>query len=179
MVKKLLHYVRLADELGWPAFIGRVNYYVIVVAPEKGEDDDDDTVPTETLEYFFKEELARPDTTGDFRVGVLKKSDGSFPTCSPLVIGRGRSCDVVLPEIQVSKKHALMEIGQGGTWMIWDNESTNGTFVNDIRIPSDIKTPIKSMDTIRFGQGLNAAFFSPENFFQYLSSHHVRKSLLG
>jgi pSer/pThr/pTyr-binding forkhead associated (FHA) protein len=47
-----------------------------------------------------------------------------------IVIGRARYCDVCLPEMTVSTRHAEIEI-QDGDYVIVDRRSLNGTRVND------------------------------------------------
>ena len=46
-----------------------------------------------------------------------------------IVIGRARYCDVCLPEMTVSTRHAEIEV-QGGDYVIVDQRSLNGTLVN-------------------------------------------------
>ena len=46
-----------------------------------------------------------------------------------LIIGRHYSCDVVLTEPTVSRRHARLTFRDGG-WIVQDLESTNGTRVN-------------------------------------------------
>jgi pSer/pThr/pTyr-binding forkhead associated (FHA) protein len=46
-----------------------------------------------------------------------------------LVIGRHPSCDLVLEEATVSRRHALLTFRDGG-WTVQDLESTNGTHLN-------------------------------------------------
>lgn len=50
-----------------------------------------------------------------------------------LLVGRSRCCDVVLSGPEVSRRHALLRF-RDGRWIIQDLESTNGTFVNDVRV---------------------------------------------
>lgn len=46
-----------------------------------------------------------------------------------LVVGRHHSCEVVLDEPSVSRRHARL-VFRDGTWVLQDLESTNGTIVN-------------------------------------------------
>jgi len=50
-----------------------------------------------------------------------------------IVLGRGASCHVVLPDQQASRRHAEMSFAEGQV-SITDAGSMNGTFVNDVRI---------------------------------------------
>ena len=49
------------------------------------------------------------------------------------VVGRDKSCDIVLPHLSVSRRHARLEIRQG-TFFIWDLNSRNGTWLNGQRV---------------------------------------------
>jgi hypothetical protein len=50
-----------------------------------------------------------------------------------LVVGRSRSCDVVVDDPTVSRVHAAFMLF-GGQWFVADRDSTNGTRVNGRRI---------------------------------------------
>jgi hypothetical protein len=50
-----------------------------------------------------------------------------------LLVGRSGCCDVVFPGPEVSRRHALLRF-RDGRWIIQDLESTNGTFVNHVRV---------------------------------------------
>ena len=47
-------------------------------------------------------------------------------------IGLDSSCDFVLPDMLVSRKHAVLELKENGSCWIRDNESKNGTLVNGV-----------------------------------------------
>ena len=62
-------------------------------------------------------------------------------------IGR-EGCEVVLPDPEVSRRHATIR-DQGGQLAIEDLGSTNGTYVNDKKIES---TDLVDGDNIRLGR---------------------------
>ncbi len=65
-------------------------------------------------------------------------------------IGRGKECDIMIKDMTVSTLHATIT-NEGGEFYIQDNESTNGVFVNDIKIK---KKNIKPGDIIRLGKAI-------------------------
>lgn len=70
----------------------------------------------------------------------------------PVIIGRRDSCDIVLPDGSVSRRHARLEPHKEG-WVITDLGSSNGTFVNGVRIRS---TSLSPGDTVKLGATLCA-----------------------
>jgi len=69
------------------------------------------------------------------------------PIDSDASIGR-EGCDVLLPDPEVSRRHAvLLSLDDGPA--IEDQGSTNGTYVNDVRI-EDV-TPLREGDEVRLG----------------------------
>src|SRR6476619_3305810 len=68
-----------------------------------------------------------------------------------LTIGRGENCSIRFdPKIEriASKQHAFIEAKSDG-FLITDNKSLNGTFVNGEKIE---RTRIQSGDSIQFGR---------------------------
>lgn len=68
----------------------------------------------------------------------------------PLVIGRGSDCAIRLGDARVSRKHTQVELTDG-TYHLQDLESTNGTFVNQVRVAECILHEgdlIQSGDTV-------------------------------
>jgi uncharacterized RDD family membrane protein YckC len=65
-----------------------------------------------------------------------------------LVVGRSRSCDVRLRDDTVSRLHAAL-VWRGGTLVLEDLGSSNGTWVNGERILSP--RSVVAGDTVRFG----------------------------
>lgn len=52
------------------------------------------------------------------------------------ILGRGRECDMLLPGNNISRRHATI-VNRGGRWWISDNNSRNGTFVNQERLTEE------------------------------------------
>ena len=67
-------------------------------------------------------------------------------------VGRDPSCDIsfTADKIMVSRKHAIIRL-DGGKFILEDNGSFNGTFVNDQRIAAAV--PLYHDDGIQFGIG--------------------------
>jgi len=66
---------------------------------------------------------------------------------SEMLIGRHRSCDVVLTSDAVSRRHARIFFRDGG-WILQDLESTNGTRVNGVRVG---RCRLRPGDRLRLG----------------------------
>lgn len=76
-----------------------------------------------------------------------------------LVLGRDTSCDLVVVDDAVSRRHATIEPVEEG-FVIVDQSSTNGTFVNDCRIERHI---LKAGDRFRVGG----------HIFKFLADDHI------
>jgi pSer/pThr/pTyr-binding forkhead associated (FHA) protein len=68
-----------------------------------------------------------------------------------VVIGRGASCDVRLPDPSVSQRHAVVS-AQGAEYQIIDEGSTNGTFVGGVRLSPKAPRSLRSGDMLRVGR---------------------------
>jgi hypothetical protein len=65
-------------------------------------------------------------TSGEPRILLALDWTGG---CEQLVIGRHPSCDVIMADETVSRRHAQLTFRDGG-WVLQDLESTNGTRLN-------------------------------------------------
>jgi hypothetical protein len=68
-----------------------------------------------------------------------------------VTLGRSRECDVMLDDPNVSRTHAELR-PRGGSWVLTDLGSTNGSSVNGRRI--DAPTVVKPGDEIELGTSL-------------------------
>jgi pSer/pThr/pTyr-binding forkhead associated (FHA) protein len=64
------------------------------------------------------------------------------------LIGREPTCDMTLADETVSRLHASL-VRAGGTWLLDDLGSTNGTRVNGWRVI--LPTPVSPGDHVSFG----------------------------
>jgi pSer/pThr/pTyr-binding forkhead associated (FHA) protein len=67
-----------------------------------------------------------------------------------VVLGRGASCDVRLPDASVSHRHASLR-AQGMDFVLVDEGSVNGTFVGGIRVAPRTSRIVRSGDKVRLG----------------------------
>jgi pSer/pThr/pTyr-binding forkhead associated (FHA) protein len=68
-----------------------------------------------------------------------------------IVIGRSKSCDVVLPDPTVSPRHASIRL-QGGKNLIVDEGSTNGTLVGSVKLPPQTPRAVADGEIVRIGR---------------------------
>ena len=76
-------------------------------------------------------------------------------------IGRSKDNDIVIDDLSVSRKHAILEKDETGKFFLTDLNSSNGTFVNNVRITE--KTAITTNDHILLGK-TTLVIETPEDF---------------
>lgn len=64
----------------------------------------------------------------------------------PIYVGRQLGSQVFLPEVTVSRQHAVIYMTKSGTWVIEDLDSANKTFINNVAIH---KHDIQNGDVVR------------------------------
>ena len=64
-----------------------------------------------------------------------------------MLVGRPQDADVVLQAADVSRRHAGLSLKDNALW-VQDLNSSNGTFVNDVRIA--VETEVKNGDSLSF-----------------------------
>jgi pSer/pThr/pTyr-binding forkhead associated (FHA) protein len=81
-----------------------------------------------------------------------------FDGVDRISIGRDPRSDVQLPEVSVSLRHALIRLGVGG-YVLVDENSTNGTFLNATRLVPGSSTLLGDGDEIGIGRARLRVFF--------------------
>ena len=80
---------------------------------------------------------------------------GDLPTITfdlpRLIIGRGESCDLRLPDPSISHRHASIR-QRGSDYIIMDEGSSNGTFVGKVRLAPQAPRVLRSGDRLRLGR---------------------------
>ena len=87
-----------------------------------------------------------------------------------VTIGRdGTCCDVVLPEASISRRHVLFELTEGGTVVITDLNSTNGTVLNGRRLsPEEAHVPLEDGSILTLGDITLRVEILPANVSSYI-----------
>ena len=75
----------------------------------------------------------------------------TFDGTQRVVIGRGASSDVRLPDPSVSHRHATLR-AQGADFVLVDEGSANGTFVGGVRVAAHTSRIVRSGDRVRVGR---------------------------
>ena len=76
------------------------------------------------------------------------KSGSTIELKNNLSIGRGQTSDVRIMDSTLSRRHAMLEVIDG-IWQIRDLGSSNGTYVNDVKV-RDV-TALQDGDAVRLG----------------------------
>jgi len=72
-------------------------------------------------------------------------------TAKGLIVGRDQSkCQIVLVDDQISRQHAWVGLDESGQVVLRDRESSNGSFINKVRVKEGI---LKPNDAVSFGAG--------------------------
>jgi serine/threonine protein kinase len=80
-------------------------------------------------------------------VNVKPEANEKFPLSGEVMVGRDRTCSIVLTHPAVSRKHARITLS-GTQWLLEDLKSANGTYVNNARVE---RVQLKPGDVVRFG----------------------------
>lgn len=99
----------------------------------------------------------------------LTRREGALP--SPYItVGRNKLADVVLNDRRVSKVHAYISKSFEGTSEFLKDASSNGTWVDGVRVEKGEDTFLSDGASLAFGgpHALQMRYFTPETFADYL-----------
>jgi len=86
----------------------------------------------------------------EFMQGAKKGRSFKFPK-GRIIIGRSSECDLVLDDVQTSRRHAMIEVLSREHIFMTDLASANGAYLNGVRIRT---TRLKHEDKIRLGNSV-------------------------
>jgi len=88
------------------------------------------------------------------------------PTAMRLLLGCAQNCDVRIEEVSVSREHAWI-ISKEEQHFIEDNDSTAGTFVDDVRLLPGVQQPLVAWSRVRLGR-IELTYFDAPEFFRFV-----------
>jgi hypothetical protein len=145
----ILDLAKDAAELSPEAF-GEKHGQAFFVFMESAMDLDDAMAPRSTLVTHGPGD---PVLSQLHKFHIVSVPEAKAGAARALVVGRSEDCDVFLRHSSVSTEHAFIT-RENGEWVIHDNQSTNGTFVNEIDAPNldgGVGLNLTPMARVRFG----------------------------
>jgi predicted component of type VI protein secretion system len=117
------------------------------------------SLPTGRLEMNREDDTIISDSPLGKRLKNMKKSEGFqlfyngqyLPITKEITIGRSRDNDIVLDDGMTSRHHALIQKIRDDFY-VKDMGSSNGTFVNEERVPKGKYLKINRGDKIQIGR---------------------------
>jgi hypothetical protein len=106
-----------------------------------------------TMVYSTSSRLSEPLREPNVRRGTARLRIGGRTEVlgsGGAVLGRSRECDVVLDDVNVSRRHAEVR-PSGGSWTVRDLGSTNGVKVNGRRVEPTRAQSLKPGDVVEMG----------------------------
>ena len=127
---------------------------------------------TTVIEFDEDQQMRVAAETGpqidDIEVIEIRKYTNS-PPADKISVGRDASNDIVFAHEAISTVHAhLVETESGDSFEIVDNNSTNGTRVNEEEIPVLQSQILINLDQIEFGKVVRAIYLTPRGFYKFL-----------
>ena len=169
--EKLQDYKKFQKQLNKNDFIKKFNYPFLIFDKDQGNGQTDahgfntKTVDPAQFESYMRKTLMR--TVSSKIHKLVKRGSDSFE--GKINIGRTPNCDVILNNKAISKFHAFISKNiLTGSYYITDADSTNGTYVNDIKLTPREKNTLYDGDIISFGKQVTISFYTPEGCYGML-----------
>jgi hypothetical protein len=159
----------LSDRRSLPKerFVERHPYPVLFI-PLTNTSDDDGAFSTQVIDLGVETNARFAAANNVAVVPVMKRMADAFQ--SFIWVGREARCDVPLPFESISKLQAQFVKKPNGELDLLDAGSTNGTFLEDVRLERNKPAPIKDGQRIKFGR-VEARLMMPGTFFDELSKY--------
>ncbi len=107
---------------------------------------------------------------GRAREHVKVSGDQEVTRSSRVAMGRADDNEIVVPDVSVSKKHCFLEQGSDGGWWLIDNESANGTSLDDVELDKGGRVRLtRGLMTIGLGQTSKLTFMQGDELQPFLA----------
>jgi pSer/pThr/pTyr-binding forkhead associated (FHA) protein len=83
------------------------------------------------------------------KAGLANQKEYVLEAAKKYSIGRSKEASVVVKDQRASRHHCTVEVGPDAQWVVTDNQSSNGTYVNRQRVASHL---LKDGDLLQVGQ---------------------------
>ncbi len=170
--RSLKNYKKFQVQLNRADFCKRFNYPVLVFDKDQGTGQEKELgfetvcMQPDQLARMMQESLMKSASSDVIR--LVKKGAKVF--AGMVNVGRTTNCDVVIDSPIVSKFHAYFAKGtKSGSYCLIDANSTNGTYVNKIKIKPKVKKAMADGDTISFDRKVTFSYYTPEGFYDLLA----------
>ncbi len=170
--RNLKNYKKFQVQLSRADFAKRFNYPVLVFDKDQGMGQEEE-LGFETV-CMQPDQLARMmqqsfmKTASSDVIRLVKKGAKVF--AGMVNVGRTSNCDVVIDNPIVSKFHAYFAKGsKDDSYCLIDVNSTNGTYVNKIKLKPKVKKALSDGDTISFDRKVTFSYYTPEGFYDLLA----------
>ncbi|MBI3723279.1 FHA domain-containing protein [bacterium] len=114
---------------------------------------------------------ASPGKVGTSEVLFLQKRAGA-PKTGAVSVGRADENDVPIAQKTVSNVHAHF-IRDGSSWKVADQGSSNGTFVDEERLPARGSAKLTNGTRVGFGPNVRAKFWTPQGLYDFLAIYRT------
>jgi pSer/pThr/pTyr-binding forkhead associated (FHA) protein len=132
--------------------------------PRRRPDEDPPAPATVMQEYMRGDERTGPISSTVLRL-AFDTGNVEVPAGTSLLLGRDPAESLVAAAFQafdnVSRRHATVTVDDAGRATIRDENSTNGTYVNDDRVLPGTDVRLANGDTVRFGADVTADVLLP------------------
>jgi pSer/pThr/pTyr-binding forkhead associated (FHA) protein len=132
--------------------------------PRRRPDEDPPAPATVMQEYVRRNQQTGPISSAVLRL-AFDTGNVEVPAGTSLLLGRDPAESLVAAAFQqadnVSRRHATVTVDDFGRASIRDENSTNGTFVNDDRVLPGTDVRLANGDTVRLGADVTADVLLP------------------
>jgi hypothetical protein len=168
--EKLQKYVARMGGRTREDFLAEVKVPILVqlTEPEGASAKSESSVPRFGTMSMNKENLVFAEA-GIYVFPLRKQATNAFGMM--VTVGRAANNDIVFPYDGISKFHAYFS-NLGGSWVLVDAKSTNGTFLEGRRLNPDAKEKIdtsRPTTEVSFSSSINCRLYSPEAFFDLMA----------